>query len=104
MDVEGQIGVSRKNERLSMQHYPSPFDVAVPEATPRPTRRLRAIIERDGLIVPILVRTYLRTGSDGRDRSYFCAADGLQGERVLACRELGWDSILVETSWTKDDL
>ena len=78
-----------------MQHYPNPMDVDVPKTTSYPTRRLRTIIARDGLIVPILVNEV-----DGR----FVAADRIQGERVLACRELGWDSILVETRWTHDDL
>ena len=77
------------------QHYPNPQDVDVPKTTPYPTRHHKAIIARDGLIVPILVKEI-----DGR----FMAADRIQGERVLACRELGWDSILVETSWTNDDL
>jgi hypothetical protein len=86
------------------QHYPNPHDVAVPPTTPYPTRHHRAIIARDGLITPILVKTMPKIGSDGVNRPYFVAADRIQGERVLACRELGWDSILVETSWTNDDL
>jgi hypothetical protein len=86
------------------QHYPNPHEVAVPVGTRKPTKRLKKYIDRDGLIVPILV-----TDTDidfiGPDRHFsYMAADTHQGERVLACRELGFETILVETDWTEDDL
>jgi hypothetical protein len=78
------------------QHYPAPADVDTSNAwRPWPSKLLKRIIERDGLIVPILVNEV-----DGK----FYAADDHQAERVLACQELGFDTVLVETEWTDEDL
>jgi hypothetical protein len=81
------------------QHYPDPYDVYVPQNA-WATNSLKRIIERDGLIVPILVRLV----TDDRPEPYFASADQHQGARVLACRDLGFETILVETEWTEDDL
>jgi hypothetical protein len=77
------------------QNYVPLGDVQVPPGTPRPSRRLLSILERDGQIVPLLVR--LRDGG-------WIAADHLQGERVLALRELQWPTILIEDTWSSHDL
>jgi ParB-like chromosome segregation protein Spo0J len=78
------------------QHYPTPNEVDTSLAfRPWPSRSLKRIIERDGLIVPILVRVV-----DGR----YVAADANQAERVMACAELGFETVLVETDWTEEDL
>lgn len=78
------------------QHYPRPGEVSVPYTNCWPSKSLKGIIERDGLIVPILVN---RVGETG-----FAAADRWQGERVIACRELGFETVLVETEWEDEDL
>lgn len=78
-----------------MQYYVPPQDVKVPTDTPRPSRRLRSILERDGQIVPLLVH---RAGCG------WIAADRWQGERVLALRDLQWPTILIEDEWSDDDL
>lgn len=88
------------------QHYPKADDVLVPSDTPRwPSKSLKRIIEKDGLIVPILVnkaggRATLKEGIV----DVFMAADKYHGERVLACQELGFETLLVETEWTEEDL
>lgn len=75
-----------------MQSYPDPYKVSVPEGTPNPSKKLKKVLEREGQIVPLLVTPDLE------------AADKWQGERVLALRELGFPTILVEDSWEKEDL
>lgn len=79
-----------------MQRYPSPNDIEIPQGT-HTTKLQRTIIDRDGLIVPILVKRI-----EGTDK--FEAADKWQAERVKACRELQWSSILTEDEWNEDDL
>jgi hypothetical protein len=79
------------------QHYIKPELVAVPDDTPAwPSPKQLKYIEADGLIVPILV---FDTGIGG-----YVAADKFHGERVLACLELNFETILVETEWTEEDL
>jgi hypothetical protein len=79
------------------QHYVSPFDVGDPWAgTPRVSKRLLDILERDGQIVPLLVR-------DEGD-SFVVANDIIQRERLHALRHLAWPTILVETAWKQSDL
>ena len=79
------------------QDYVNPHDIVVPaeHAERRPSRSLLRILARDGQIVPLLV-----TRLDGR----YVTADTWQSERVLALRELGWPTVLVEDEWTEDDL
>jgi hypothetical protein len=80
------------------QHYPKPDEVAIPMKfwpSAYGVKRIKKIIEKDGLIVPILVRV---------DSEGFVAADLWQAERVLACREIGFETLLVETDWTEEDL
>jgi uncharacterized protein (UPF0264 family) len=77
------------------QHYPNPHDV-IADGPKWPTKSLKRIIERDGLIVPILVTV----NEDGK----FVAAGYNQAERVLACRELSFPTILVETEWNPEDV
>jgi len=78
------------------QYYVNPDDVEVDLVTNiRPSRRLIRILERDGQIVPVLVRNH-----DGR----FIVTNFTQAERVLAFRELKWPTILIEDNWTEDDL
>ena len=87
------------------QHYPLPNAVLVPPKwlpTSYGLRKMKAIIERDGLIVPILVRRVLT--EQGGETNTFEVADEHQAERVIACRELGFETILVETEWDEDDL
>lgn len=79
-----------------MQYYVDPIGVFTPEGTRNPTRSLRRILERDGQIVPVLVRRL--------DGGTFMAADRNQGIRVLAFRDLGWPTILIEDSWSPEDL
>lgn len=79
------------------QHYPRPEDVlTIAYTNCWPSRSLKAIIERDGLIVPILVNQL--------SEDHFEAADRWQAERVIACIELGFETILVEDEWTEEDL
>jgi hypothetical protein len=79
------------------QHYVRPEDVQVPDETIAwPSPKLLKYIERDGLIVPILV---VRVGE-----KFFVAADKFHGERVLACLELNYETILIEDEWTEEDL
>lgn len=90
------------------QHYPKPEDVVAPleySMSAFSLRKLKAIIERDGLIVPILVKEY-NNFFDGLNwyEQLFEAADQNQSERVIACRELGFETILVETEWEEEDL
>lgn len=82
-----------------MQFYPVPSDVAIPVKfwpTAYGVKRVRKHIAQDGLIVPILVH---HAPSEG-----FVVADEYQAERVLACKDLGFETVLVETEWTDEDL
>ena len=69
----------------------------------RPGRRLQASIEREGQIVPLLVRA-VPFGEVEGDGVHYMVTDSLQAERFGAIRSLGWDTVLVETEWTEDDL
>jgi len=65
----------------------------------RPSASLRRILERDGQIVPLLVTEHVREGE-----VRYVATDSRQAERLGALRQLGWDTVLVETDWCEDDL
>lgn len=79
------------------QHYIAPAFVVDPwPGRVRPSRRLFDILERDGQIVPLLVHE--------QDSEFVVANDYAQRERLAALIELDWPTILVETSWTDDDL
>jgi hypothetical protein len=83
-----------------MQYYIDPHKVEVSDDSPRwPSRNLKTIIDRDGLIVPILV--YRSVNGDDVN---FVGADSRQSERILACRELGFETILIEDEWEASDL
>lgn len=78
------------------QHYVDPRDIVVPpEHHGRPSRSLLRILTTDGQIVPLLVE---QVGD------LMVSPDSWQSARVLALRELGWPTVLVETEWTEDDL
>jgi CRISPR/Cas system CSM-associated protein Csm3 (group 7 of RAMP superfamily) len=81
------------------QHYVPPDQVVIPFDKVWPTKFLKAIIERDGLIVPILVRVEVRA-----NRKLFVAADRWQAQRVIACSELSFETILIEDEWEEEDL
>jgi hypothetical protein len=82
------------------QYYIDPMEVNLSDDSPRwPSRHLKLIIDRDGLIEPILVRHTVI-----QDDVEFEAADSWQSERVLACRELGFETILIEDEWEAGDL
>jgi hypothetical protein len=83
------------------QYYVNPQDVEIDPALGRvyAGRRLRAIIDRDGQIVPVLVHREV-IGDD----VLFTVSDRMQAERVDAFRIAGWPTILVEDEWTEDDL
>jgi hypothetical protein len=78
-----------------MQHYVPPKEVDVSQGPRWPSKSLKRIIERDGLIVPILVHVV-----DGK----YSAADQNQAERVMACDELGFETVLIETEFEVEDL
>ncbi len=79
------------------QHYVDPRVIRDPwVGTPRPSRRLFGILERDGQIVPLLV--------DEENGTFTIALDTFQRERLAALRALEWPTVLVETEWTDDDL
>jgi hypothetical protein len=87
------------------QHYPHPQDVAVPPKwwpTAYGVRKMKEIIDRDGLIVPILV---YKDGDAGQSR--FVVADAHQAERVMYQYEPQWyillDSILDKLFGQEDD-
>ena len=69
----------------------------------RPSAKLQATIDREGQIVPLLVRAVPFGDVEG-DGVRFMVTDSLQAERFGAIRKLGWDTVLVETEWTEDDL
>jgi hypothetical protein len=88
-----------------MQHYPRPEEVCTtfPAPSRYSLRKLKEIISKDGLIVPILVNEI--SAKMGIMHSLvFEAADQHQSDRVTACEELGFETILVETDWTEEDL
>lgn len=72
----------------------------------RPSRRTVELIDRDGQIVPLLVRPVdpAEAASEGEPGVRYMAADSRQAERLGAIRQLGWDTVLVETEWTEEDL
>ncbi len=72
-----------------------PGEVDVSLGPKWPSKSLKRIIEKDGLIVPILV-----TVKNG----VFIAADRHHAERVMACAELGFETVLIETEWEDEDL
>jgi hypothetical protein len=76
------------------QHYVDPNSVRLGVA-PHTSRRLVKIIEQDGQIVPVLVRT---------DNNGFYVDDQYQADRVFVFRQLKWPTILVEDSWSDSDL
>lgn len=78
-----------------MQDYVPPADVDVTQGPKWPSKSLKRIIERDGLIVPILVLVV---------NDKYVAADERQAERVMACDELGFETVLVETEFEMEDL
>lgn len=80
------------------QYYPKPEDVLVPYERPTPyqLRKLKEIIAKDGLIVPILVHKLTS--------HQFFAASKDQGDKVIACRDLNFETLLVETEWNEEDL
>jgi hypothetical protein len=69
----------------------------------RPSRSLLRILDRDGQIVPLLV-VAVPFGELEGDGVRFVCTDSRQAERLGALRELGWDTVLVETEWSVDDL
>jgi len=80
------------------QHYVAPRDIDDPWAgRARPSRLQFRALEVDGQIVPLLVTGNPRDG-------FTVANDIFQRERLVALRELDWPTVLVETSWTEDDL
>lgn len=78
-----------------MQNYVPPSAVDVSNGPKWPSKSLKRIIERDGLIVPILVIKI-----DGK----WVAADERQAERVMACSELGFETVLIEDEFNPEDL
>jgi hypothetical protein len=77
------------------QHYVPPSDITLLDEPRWPSKTLKKIIMRDGLIVPILV-----TERDGQ----YTAGDNRQSERIMACAELGFETVLIETEWDPEDL
>ena len=77
------------------QYYIPPQEVDVTNGPRWPSKFLKKIIERDGLITPILVN---------RKDDAFYAADERQAERVMACQELGFETVLLEDEFDPDDL
>ena len=77
-----------------MQHYVDPNTVEL-RKSPHTSRILIRILEKDGQIVPVLVR---------KDGEVFYVDDQYQADRVAAFRQLGWPTILVEDEWSDEDL
>lgn len=77
------------------QHYVDPNTVEL-RIKAYNSRLLRSTLERDGQIVPVLVK------QDSAGNYY--VDDQFQADRVLCFRELLWPTILIETNWTVDDL
>lgn len=87
------------------QHYPRPEEVLTPYSAPTAygMRKLKEIIQRDGLIVPILVNEVSeRMGI--LHSQVFEVASQWQSDRLTVCEELGFETVLVETEWEEDDL
>jgi hypothetical protein len=77
-----------------MQYYVPPSDVDTSNGPKWPSKFLKKIIERDGQ-GPIFVN---------KIDDKFVAADSGQAERVMACAELGFETVLIETEWNEWDL
>lgn len=78
------------------QRYLDPHTVVVPAGSARPSKRVYDALLRDGQIVPLLV---VRNEWD-----QWQAADHWQGERLIALRDLNWETVLTEDEWHPDDL